>query len=323
MNEKIENKECCHCGESKLIDEFVYKNGNQCKSCRDIFKQRCYSGDKNQFCNYCKKRRNLVKNSIYCLACDIRINTLKQCNKCLGIYPLIKFHTYVKNTKSQSNLCENCHQIRKKKAKEPQTCHSCNILKPKKNFKRNCSICNECKLISKTIKEQRLKKCQECKEIKPLDEFNKLYKNSERYVPYCRPCYKKRRLESDTIQKRKIRSEKRRKERRDKPIHSLFLDARRRAKKKKLPFNLNEETLSIPEKCPVLGITLGRNGDNKFPLPNSPSLDKVIPTLGYIDGNVNVISFRANDVKKDATAEEHERIAFYIRSNSPIEDYSI
>lgn len=323
MKENNEKRQCRYCNELKPIQMFVCQNGNQCIECYDKYKKEYYSGKKKPFCAKCNKRRNLVKDSVYCITCDIRINTLKQCSVCLEIFPLIKFHAYKKDSKSQSNLCENCHQIRKKKAREPQVCHFCNILKAKKNFKRNCVVCNECKLISKTINEQHLKKCCECKKIKSLDDFNKVYKKSERRISYCKDCLKKRRIKTDTIGKRKIRSEKRKKERKDRPIHALFLDARRRAKRKNLPFSLNEETLLIPEKCPVLGIDLGRNGDNKFPLPNSPSLDKVIPALGYVDGNVNVISFRANDVKKDATAEEHEKIAFYIRNNSPIEDYSI
>jgi hypothetical protein len=38
--------------------------------------------------------------------------------------------------------------------------------------------------------------------------------------------------------------------------------------------------------------------------PNSPSLDRIDNTKGYVPGNVWVISWRANDLKRNATLEE-------------------
>lgn len=45
----------------------------------------------------------------------------------------------------------------------------------------------------------------------------------------------------------------------------------------------------------------------------SPSLDKIIPSLGYVPGNVLVISWRANRIKCDATANELMLIANYYK----------
>ena len=43
--------------------------------------------------------------------------------------------------------------------------------------------------------------------------------------------------------------------------------------------------------------------------PNyKPSLDRIIPTKGYIPGNIAVISQRANCIKSDATSEEIEAV---------------
>lgn len=97
------------------------------------------------------------------------------------------------------------------------------------------------------------------------------------------------------------------------PGRYLWYNARQRAKKFSVPFDLELEDVVIPEFCPVLGIPLeqtvqGRRGFH----PNSPSIDRVIPEKGYVRGNVCVISNRANWIKRDATAAELRAIADYI-----------
>jgi hypothetical protein len=98
----------------------------------------------------------------------------------------------------------------------------------------------------------------------------------------------------------------------------LMLDrAKARAKAQGLPFDLTVEDVTIPERCPVLGIelvrTIGRHGF----LPASPSLDRFVPSLGYVRGNVVVISNRANMLKRDATVAEIEALARWMRKVSP------
>ncbi len=44
----------------------------------------------------------------------------------------------------------------------------------------------------------------------------------------------------------------------------------------------------------------------------SPSLDRLEPTRGYVKGNVAVISYRANRIKTDATAEELQRVLDWV-----------
>lgn len=82
----------------------------------------------------------------------------------------------------------------------------------------------------------------------------------------------------------------------------LCKTARKRAQEKGLPFNLTPDDLPVPENCPVLGIPLGRG--NGKPFGGSPSVDRFIPELGYVKGNVAVISHRANSLKSNACAEE-------------------
>ena len=85
-----------------------------------------------------------------------------------------------------------------------------------------------------------------------------------------------------------------------------------RAKQSGLPFNLTKDDIVIPEFCPVLGIKLRQMAIDEEPKrgyhPQAPSLDRIIPELGYVKGNVRVISARANLLKNDATVLELELV---------------
>jgi hypothetical protein len=86
------------------------------------------------------------------------------------------------------------------------------------------------------------------------------------------------------------------------PKRVLLNSARDRAKKYGLPFDLTEGDFSIPETCPVLGVQIAPG--TRTSRSCSPSLDRIIPKLGYVRGNVRVISNRANLLKSDASTEE-------------------
>ena len=91
---------------------------------------------------------------------------------------------------------------------------------------------------------------------------------------------------------------------------------RKRARDKGLPFNLEPIDLMLPEMCPVLGIKLVNNrGKAK---DNSPSVDRMIPSLGYIKGNICIISHRANMLKNSASVAEMEAILNYMKSAPPL-----
>lgn len=97
---------------------------------------------------------------------------------------------------------------------------------------------------------------------------------------------------------------------------SMLSAARHRAQKCGHEFNLTEEDLQIPDVCPVLGIAIfPKRGGKTGPGPNSPSLDRLDNTLGYIKGNVQVISHRANGLKSDATIEELRKVLAYVEAN--------
>lgn len=89
--------------------------------------------------------------------------------------------------------------------------------------------------------------------------------------------------------------------------YTMFYDARKRAQRRGLPFDIEPDDIVIPEACPVLGIAL--DGSSR---DSTPSLDRVVPAKGYVRGNIAVISFRANRIKSDANAEELRSVLAYL-----------
>jgi hypothetical protein len=91
---------------------------------------------------------------------------------------------------------------------------------------------------------------------------------------------------------------------------AMFHDAKKRAKRDGMCFEIAREDIQIPDACPVFGTafthTPGRRTDS------SPSLDRINNNLGYVRGNVMVVSWLANRIKSDATLDQLRTVAdFY------------
>ncbi len=91
-----------------------------------------------------------------------------------------------------------------------------------------------------------------------------------------------------------------------------FCRKRQNCKHMGIPFELEFTDIYWPTHCPVLGIELDYWGETGKRAENSPSFDKIDPEKGYVKGNVNIISWRANRIKNDGTSLEHIKIAEYI-----------
>lgn len=89
---------------------------------------------------------------------------------------------------------------------------------------------------------------------------------------------------------------------RNDPRKVMLIQARQRAIKKGLNFNIDKSDIVIPENCPLLNIPLFV-GDGKLG-PNSPTIDRIICEKGYIKGNVMVISAKANTAKGNLSFAE-------------------
>ena len=95
-------------------------------------------------------------------------------------------------------------------------------------------------------------------------------------------------------------------------IGVLLSQVKARAKKKGIPFSITKDDIVIPTHCPILGMPLIQT-NTELHKDDSPSVDRIIPSLGYIPSNVRIISWRANRIKCDATPDELRKIAdFYM-----------
>ena len=99
------------------------------------------------------------------------------------------------------------------------------------------------------------------------------------------------------------------------PEKHVLYRLRARTKKLGLRCDLELEDIVIPPVCPVLGIPLRfRREGAKGPKPDSPSVDRIVPSLGYTRGNVRVMSNRANTLINNATIEELETVLAFLRA---------
>jgi hypothetical protein len=97
-------------------------------------------------------------------------------------------------------------------------------------------------------------------------------------------------------------------------LRSIINATRRRAKRKGLPFNLSVDTVYIPTHCPVLGIEIDYGHKGSGPTNASPSIDRLVPELGYVIDNVVIMSFRANTIKNMGTIAEHKAVVKFMQS---------
>jgi hypothetical protein len=100
------------------------------------------------------------------------------------------------------------------------------------------------------------------------------------------------------------------------PVLFMLRNAKNRAKELGREFSIERSDVVIPEICPVLGIPIEK-GTGPFQ-PNSPSLDRIDSSLGYVKGNIAVISWRANCLKRDGTLDEFRKIVAYMESGEGI-----
>jgi hypothetical protein len=83
-----------------------------------------------------------------------------------------------------------------------------------------------------------------------------------------------------------------------------------RSKEKNIEFNLELHDIVLPEKCPVFKKDFVY-GDTNW----TYSIDRIDNSKGYIKGNIQIISNRANRLKGDFSIEELKLIVEFLENN--------
>lgn len=154
--------------------------------------------------------------------------------------------------------------------------------------------------------------CSNCKEEKDLQEFyNSKYGKYEvtNQCKICMTAYRNKNKERNKqyhkslreIDNDKVKEARRRSYHKD-PRRKMYQSARNRANRYNIPFDIELSDIIIPEKCPLLEIPFiqGKKHDYQY----SYSLDRIDNSKGYIKGNIQVITSKANSMKNNASIEE-------------------
>lgn len=143
------------------------------------------------------------------------------------------------------------------------------------------------------------KACSRCGEMKPHSEFYKNASKKHGLQGECKKCTN-RRANPEARQ-----------------LSKMVVNSRARAKEKNLAHDIDVKylrSLGIPSHCPYLGIKLRWKlqaglGVKHKSFPESPSLDRIDSSKGYVKGNVIIVSHRANSIKRDADEQELYKLA--------------
>jgi hypothetical protein len=172
------------------------------------------------------------------------------------------------------------------------------------------------------MSHEKLYSCTRCKEFFPLTKeyfheclIKQCHNNPKKKAAgICLKCAKKyyeenkKRIAARVSQNRKNQTGSKKKE------NQMFYQAYYRAKHRGLEFDIVVEDIIIPQYCPVFPDIELNKFSNKVSL-NSPSLDRIDNTKGYIKGNIKVISQKANTLKSNGSIEDLQKLIDYMKGS--------
>jgi len=141
------------------------------------------------------------------------------------------------------------------------------------------------------------KQCSHCHKRLVANRFSSNARCKSGLASWCKKCAssyadKKRRMNPD-------------------PKYRLWLSTYCSAKRRRLEHTICPSDIPTPVFCPLIGIRLDyrrTKGQGKVK-HNAATVDRIDNTRGYIPGNIQVLSSRANRVKSDFTLPQLKRLA--------------
>lgn len=168
---------------------------------------------------------------------------------------------------------------------------------------KNCPTCsNPFETISNPVREKTYcsRKCLGKSRAFSVEEKRELWRQRSR---------KYRKEHPEWLRARNKRARQKLKE--TNPEYLIWLEIKKRAKGRGIKFELEESDIIIPKLCPILGIELSFGNGRVHDA--SPSMDRIVPELGYVKGNCFIISSKANRMKQENTLETFQLIVNYIK----------
>lgn len=147
-----------------------------------------------------------------------------------------------------------------------------------------------------------MKQCSKCNEWKQFTDFSPRRNSKDGLNGHCRQCIRNKNhgwRKSHPV---------------DYYCSMMLAQAKQRAIKFSREFDLTLQDVKdlVVDTCPVFGTPLRWKYDHGEPRDDSPSLDRIDNSNGYVKGNVAIISARANTKKSDMTLLEAKAIARYM-----------
>lgn len=137
------------------------------------------------------------------------------------------------------------------------------------------------------------KRCTDCREIKPFKDFHRHATAMFGYNTVCKECR--------TPITRQAWIDK-------SYVSKMFDRAKTRSTMHNREFSITIDDVVVPDVCPVFKIPFEYTPGSLY----VPSIDRIDSSKGYIPGNVQVISWRANSLKNNMTADEARLLAEFM-----------
>jgi hypothetical protein len=177
--------------------------------------------------------------------------------------------------------------------------------------------------IKEAHERQKTKVCKRCNEAKPYSDYVKRTDSKDGLNPWCKPCKEYARYNQGVSScpfKRWWSSKQGRASSSKNNIYSKTVrgwvwdiepwdvpgvktefskGVRKYYKGKRIWI-----TTDYPKVCPIFGIELHWGRCGMGGIDSSPTLDRINPKLGYVKGNVMIISMLANKIKNNATPKQ-------------------
>jgi hypothetical protein len=101
------------------------------------------------------------------------------------------------------------------------------------------------------------------------------------------------------------------------PLGHIFRGTRSRALKRGIEFSICKTDLNLQDECPCCRqkMEVKAGPIKKGADPRSPSIDRIDNSKGYVVGNVAIICWRCNELKRNGTIEEFRNILRWMESH--------